>query len=519
VPPSDADAQRVFVRLLATQVAAWKQLLRQVEVRLPAEGKRLGQILETAQAHIWIHQDGAALQPGSRSYERSWIRDGALTSSALLRLGHQDAVRRFLLWFAERITADGKVPCCVDERGADPVPENDSHGEFLHLAAQYLRFSGDRTTLEALWPRIRSVVGYLDALRAQRRTARFRGGPESVAFGLLPESISHEGYSDKPRHSFWDDFWALRGYKDAVEMAQVLGSPDEANRWSASRDEFHSDLYTALARVVQEHAIDYLPGCVELADFDPTSSTIAVEPGGERRSLPDGLLEATFERWANEAAQRADGTRSWEGYTPYEWRSIGVLWRLGWSQRAHDLIPFFLDGMRPAAWNQWGEVVYREQRTARFIGDMPHGWVASDFIRTLLDGVAFEDESDGSLVLGAGLREAWLDDPAGITVRSLRTRWGRLSYESRPTRRGFRIDLRIEGRTPPGGFVLSGPLAQAARLRVNGRALARDGQGAWRVRASRARLEAEWPVQRVARDAARPGSKLSRPSTRGQHGG
>ena len=30
-------------------------------------------------------------------------------------------------------------------------------------------------------------------------------------FGLLPESISHEGYSSKPMHSYWDDFFALQG--------------------------------------------------------------------------------------------------------------------------------------------------------------------------------------------------------------------------------------------------------------------------------------------------------------------
>ena len=34
----------------------------------------------------------------------------------------------------------------------------------------------------------------------------------------MPASISHEGYSAKPQYSLWDDFWALRGYRDATEM-------------------------------------------------------------------------------------------------------------------------------------------------------------------------------------------------------------------------------------------------------------------------------------------------------------
>ena len=42
--------------------------------------------------------------------------------------------------------------------------------------------------------------------------------PERFA-GIIAPSISHEGYSAKPMHSYWDNFWALRGYKDAADIA------------------------------------------------------------------------------------------------------------------------------------------------------------------------------------------------------------------------------------------------------------------------------------------------------------
>jgi len=38
---------------------------------------------------------GPALQPGPRRYTRSWIRDGAMMSAALLRMGHAQEVREF----------------------------------------------------------------------------------------------------------------------------------------------------------------------------------------------------------------------------------------------------------------------------------------------------------------------------------------------------------------------------------------------------------------------------------------
>ena len=42
--------------------------------------------LRAAVAHILVVRDGPALQPGPRRYTRSWIRDAATMSAALLRL-------------------------------------------------------------------------------------------------------------------------------------------------------------------------------------------------------------------------------------------------------------------------------------------------------------------------------------------------------------------------------------------------------------------------------------------------
>src|SRR4029077_9110273 len=158
-----------------------------------------------ALAHVLINRAGPALQPGARAYRRSWIRDGALTSEAMLRLGHEDVVRDFLRWYAPYQFPNGKVPCCADTRGADPVPENDSHGQLIYLAMEYYRHTGDRPTLERMWPHVTAAVQYIDSLRHSRMTPMYQTA-ESLAFrGLLPQSISHEGYSAKAMHSYWDD--------------------------------------------------------------------------------------------------------------------------------------------------------------------------------------------------------------------------------------------------------------------------------------------------------------------------
>jgi hypothetical protein len=93
----------------------------------------------------------------------------------------------------------------------------------------------------------------------------------------------------------------------------------------------------------------------------------------------------------------------WDDYTPYELRTVGTFVRLGWRQRAQELLDFFFASQRPPGWNQWAEVVGRELRQPRFVGDMPHGWVASDFMRSALDLFAYERDADSALVLAAGL--------------------------------------------------------------------------------------------------------------------
>src|SRR5207244_4466476 len=190
-------------------------------------------------------------------YARSWIRDGALMSRALLQMGHARAVRDFIVWYAVHQYDNGKIPCCVDTRGSDPVPEHDSNGEFLYLVAEYARFTGDTGLVRVLWPRVTRAAAYLDSLRHVDLAPEYRG--------LLPPSISHEGYSAKPMHSYWDDFWALRGYKDAAWLAALLGRPERA-AIEASRDTFAADLRASVQAAMRAHSIDYVPGCADLGD-------------------------------------------------------------------------------------------------------------------------------------------------------------------------------------------------------------------------------------------------------------
>ena len=441
--------------------------------------------LKAQLGYILVNRAGVAIQPGTRAYARSWIRDGALTGCALLRLGETAAARDFLEWYAGHQYENGKIPCVVDARGADPVPEHDSTGEYIFLVAEVYRTTGDLDLLRRHWPRVSAGIAYLESLLEERRTDEYLAPDRREFYGILPPSISHEGYSAKPMHSYWDDFFAARGYKDAAWLATELvragadSLAGPAADLAAARDRFLGDLGRSVAAAMARHGIDYVPGCADLGDFDPTSTTIALAPAEVADLLPPGALERTFDRYWEFFTARRDGA-PWDAYTPYELRNVGASVRLGHRERALAMLDFFLGDRRPAGWRHWAEVVRHDGGTAHFLGDMPHTWVGSDFIRSVLDMFAYAEGTDTAdaarLILAAGIPAAWLAD-GGVAVANLPTPFGPLTYGLRRTGGTIVLELGATCAVPPGGIVLRPP-AGGMKATVDGRAVpaAPDGE-------------------------------------------
>ncbi|HLP17928.1 MAG TPA: discoidin domain-containing protein, partial [Bacteroidota bacterium] len=238
--PHQRDGGSVFVKhAFDESVKFWREKLDRVRITLPAQYRDVINTVKSNLAYILINRDGPGIQPGSRNYERSWIRDGSLTSTALLELGVQTEVREYLDWYAMFQYPSGKIPCVVDKRGADATAEHDSHGEFIYAIRTYFNFTHDTTWLKGKFDHVVKTVRFIQSLRAERKTDKYKNGTDEdrALYGLVPESISHEGYSDHPRHSYWDDFFILRGLKDATDIARVLGHTALEKEFAAERDD------------------------------------------------------------------------------------------------------------------------------------------------------------------------------------------------------------------------------------------------------------------------------------------
>lgn len=495
-----------FEAALSTERDRWSRDVARVVIDLP--GDAVDHAIRSTLSYILVNADGPGIQPGSRCYERSWIRDGSLTSAALLEFGMGERAVRFIDWYSSFVYPDGKVPCVVDRRGPDPVDEHDSHGQYIFAVMNAYRYTKDRALLERHWPTVERVVGHIHDLRMRRMVEEFGPGgpprqepgkppvPAAAFWGIMPESISHEGYSAKPMHSFWDAFFTLRGLRDASEIAAARGDRATAERYATHAEDFRAAHMNAMRLSMKTHGIAYVPGCVELGDFDATSTTVAIWPGNELRPDMRDALEQTFDVAMQNFRARRDGRMSWDGFTPYEWRQVGALVRLGRRGDAREYFDWLFEQRRPHAWNSWPEVVWSDPRKPQFFGDLPHTWCGSDFLNSVRAMLLYERESSVVLFAGVGAEEA----REGVRFERMPTYHGVMnaSLETRTVNGQERIVVRVSGdATPPAGIVVTSPFDEGGRPSgecrawVDGVAATVGNDGTVRVFKSAATIEFE----------------------------
>ncbi|RPJ35336.1 MAG: hypothetical protein EHM17_02945 [Verrucomicrobiaceae bacterium] len=468
-------------------LARWRRKLGSVQWHVPANAQPAFDCLRSAAGHILINRDGPAIQPGPRRYTRSWVRDCVIMGAALAKAGLPEPLKEFIGWYAQFQREDGFVPCVVDRDGVDWLVEHDSHGQFIWGAREVFRNGGDPRFLKKLMPHAKMAADYLIALREQRMTEEFRAGkrtssfgllPESVSqededtldarsefFGLLPESASHEGYLAHPVHSYWDDFWGVRGLEAAADLAEAAGHQDDAERWHKEAGYFQNDLLWSLDKVIGEKNLNYIPGSVEWADFDPTATSNAIAMLDFADVLPERPLHSMLDTYLDGFRRKHRGEMQWNNYTAYEIRIIGAFVRLGKRDIANELLGFFLSDRRPLEWNQWPEITWRDPLSPGHLGDVPHTWIAAEYILALTSMVAAEREASSSLVLASGMPWEWIAEGNGFAVRKLPTRHGPLDFRIRASSEDIiHVEIADTITMPPGGLSLIPPMPVGKRI-------------------------------------------------------
>lgn len=486
--------------LFRETVRHWESRMPRLRFELP--DRHLDDSVRAGLAHIFINRDGPAIQPGSRGYEAAWMRDGALISTALLQMGYTNEVREFLEWYEEYQYEDGRIPAIViiSRNEVNPVLELDSQGQWVSTVMEYYRYTGDRDFLEARWASVVKALEYLTNARKEEAEA-LKGLHDAHRYaGLLPKSVSHEGYYPEPgNHSYWDNFWAIKGWGDGAAMARVLGHADWEARFLREQESLREALLASIAVAQEWHGIDYIAGCAELGDFDPASTAIAIVACDELEHLPQPALDNTFDRYHAGLLRRREP--GWRGsFSPYEIRIAQAFRMMGDIDRAMDVLEYMMEVQRPSGWRQWPEAVYFPEDQGGFIGDMPHSWVAAGLISALRAMFLLEHSADASLELAGGIPESW--QKQGVGIRDAPTWWGTATLSVERRNGQVLMDARGDA-DPPGGFVVRLPAAEPIReVSLNGEPLPVPDRSEVRFDSLPARLVIQYGVGDVVSPAS-----------------
>ena len=417
---------------LATRVSNdWQVRLGQVGLRLPDPS--LMDMLRAQAAYMLINQTGPAMQPGPRNYNRSFIRDGMATSAVLLRMGESRIARDYLAWYTGHgVHANGLVSPILNNDGSVNTGfgsdiEYDSQGQYVALVADVARLDGGPESVRAYLPKVKAALRFLQELRERTLVPGYMASqpaPERFA-GILAPSISHEGYPS-PTHSYWDDYWGLKGWHDGAWLAESLGDHETA-AWAREQYRLlHDALAASIRATMAWKGIDFIPSSADLGDGDPTGVSIALDPTGAQDVLPEQALRTTFARYLEDVRRRKQPDALY-AYTPYEIRNVLSYVHLDQPEAADELLQGLLRDRRPLEWQVLAEVVHSRLRFPRYLGDMPHTWIGAEYGRTLFGMLMRED--DDALSLLPGTPPSWLVGD-GLAVERLPTAFGTLQMDA-----------------------------------------------------------------------------------------
>lgn len=436
------DAGTSFDALAEKVADEWRARFAKIDLSLPDAS--LVDRLHAQGAYMLINQSGHAMQPGPRNYNRSFIRDGAATASILVRMGQAKVARDYLRWYSDHaLNPNGMISPILNEdgsinRGFGSDIEYDSQGQCIMLVADIARLDGGPQTVREYLPAVKQAMRFMQELRERTMVPGYmasEGSPERF-HGIIAPSISHEGYSS-PTHSYWDDYFSIKGWHDGAWLAESLGD-EETAKWAREQGAALRDsVRKSIAATVAWKGSDVIPASADLGDTDPTSVSIALDPTGAQDVLPPDVLKNTFDRYLADVRARKKPGSLW-AYTPYELRNVLTYVHLDRPVDADEILRDFIADQRPREWLMWPEVVHSRVRHPGYIGDMPHTWIGAEHARTIF-GMLLQ-EGDGTLSLLPGTPPSWLAGD-GIDVEKLPTAFGALTMTARMQGNTLRMTL------------------------------------------------------------------------------
>ncbi|MGW0531297.1 hypothetical protein [Streptomyces sp. NPDC003032] len=426
-----------------------KLLDQGLQPRLPRPVSHLTDLFRQSRSQLLILSDGGEIHPGPTVYDSFWIRDSSVEATACSLVGDAALAEHQLgthypLKFNR---GTGRIGPCA-EYGFYGGPherddrEWDSNGQALWAIGRFDRTKGPAGAFGAklYTPYVIDGARWLRDNRDQ--------------YGLLHSgwSAEHVGERDKPH--YWDDLWALAGLYEAARLAERIGSPDVSELWAVFDDmkrataaSIHWVLEEQRRRGAWETYIPTGPGDVGRLDstmigtaafFHPLRLHMGSKLGPDIDRAARFTLDTMYAHFVSGGYRHE---AAWNAYGPYLTTQLAHAYLLaGDPVRTDALLGWIVGASFPraegravalGAWNEqhaftiasdFHEVPSRHW----YMGDIPHGWAAAEYLLLIRDILLFEadEDRDPHVYIAPGVRPHWVPDGDTVAVESAPTLFG-----------------------------------------------------------------------------------------------
>ena len=422
----------------------------------------------------------------------------SLRVAALLRAGQPAAARGWIERVAATVQTNGWVPALLDPVGALPVDpvqlgRHATQGQFAFLVLEYFRFTQDTAFLHEMYPRVRSAMAYVQALRAELEKTEWKL-PEDERYlleGLLPVSGARPG-SPKPVHLFADHYWTLLGWKECRTAASLLGLNDDAAWADEQYRLLKSSVRRSLRARMDQMTGSWIPASAEEERLDIDSVALLFWPCEETDLVEPHELQTSLDTFYAEFLLRRHP--DWNGLIPSDEGLLLIpLAAMGRGEYVREVLYSLLDRRQPKGWNVWPDVTSSDPRQIGQIGDMPDIRAASSYLIGVR-GIAAR-ESGKRLDLFSGAPWEWLQHGEGFRVYGMPTAFGPLDLAGYWCKKEFTVEIG-GGAEPPEGYRIWWPHQMTPeRVLANGTDLEDfDSQGAVLPHDFKGKVEVIFPL-------------------------
>lgn len=439
----------------------WRQKLdgSGMQATLPPVVQHLWAQFRSCRADLLILADDGEIHPGPTIYDSFWIRDSSVEAIACALAGdtglagtqlgqhHLDVFQTGTGWIGPA-RAYGFF-------GGEHEQENfewDANGEALWAFGKFDRIQGPSAAFGAkvYWPYVLQGARWIRDNRA----------PD----GIMLSGWSAEHLGDKNQPHYWDDLWSLAGLYEAARIAERIGAAEVAELWAAfdslkaataasirwvltqQRDEGQWETYVPSGPGGDRGLFSTIIGAV--AYFHPTRLYYGAKLGDDI----DLAFRLTLETiWSHFVEGGFKHNQAWQAYGPYltlqlahAFLLLGDLDRmdelLGWTignaafakvSRFHGAAEQWQ--VTTGTWNEQHAYTVADDFTEMpfrvwYMGDMPHGWAAAEFMLLLREILFFEagEDDNRQLYIAPGVPPRWLSGDGGhsVTVTNAATTYG-----------------------------------------------------------------------------------------------